>query len=216
MGLLFLDLDRFKHINDTLGHSIGDQLLQEASKKLISVLRENDIAARLGGDEFALLLLNVTDRKTIDLIASRILKKLANPFRLSGIDAFVSASIGISIYPEHGNNCEVLLRKADTAMYKVKAVGKNNSQYFTQNMDDEANQRRVLEEALYQALQNDELYLNYQPIFNGQQQSILGAEALVRWNHPKLGTVSPADFGYWKMGVAPDLLNSSNVANKLG
>ncbi|MEH6442917.1 MAG: EAL domain-containing protein [Oceanospirillaceae bacterium] len=194
VGLLFLDLDRFKHINDTLGHSIGDELLQEASKRLVDVLRENDTAARFGGDEFAIILSDVTELKSIDIIVQRILKSLASPFRLSGNDAFVSASIGITIYPEDGNNCETLLRKADSAMYKAKALGKNNSQYFTQQMDVEANQRRELEKALYKAVENNEFYLNFQPIVNTRKQSITGAEALIRWNHPKLGTVSPADF----------------------
>jgi diguanylate cyclase (GGDEF)-like protein len=194
VALLFLDLDRFKYINDTLGHSIGDELLQEASRRLLHVLRENDTAARFGGDEFAIILADVNELKSIDLIVQRILKMLASPFRLSGNDAFISASIGVAIYPEDGNNCETLLRKADDAMYKAKKLGKNNSQYFTKEMDVEANQRRELEKALYRAVEDNEFYLNFQPIVNAKDQSIMGAEALIRWNHSKLGTVSPAEF----------------------
>lgn len=194
VALLFLDLDRFKHINDTLGHSMGDELLKEASQRIVNVLRTGDTPARFGGDEFAILLTDIDNLQTVDLIVQRILKSLASPFKLLGNDAFVSASIGVTIYPDDGLNTETLLRKADSAMYKAKELGKNNYQYFTQQMDIEANQRRELEKALYIAIEQEQFSLNYQPILDAQQQKIIGAEALIRWQHPTMGFISPGDF----------------------
>lgn len=194
VALLFLDLDRFKHINDTLGHSIGDELLKEASQRIVDVLRKGDTAARFGGDEFVIVLTDITKQSTVDLIVERILKSLASPFKLQGNDAFVSASIGITIYPDDGDSAETLLRKADSAMYKAKELGKNNYQYFTQQMDTEANQRRELEKALRIAVEQQQFSINYQPIVNAKSQHIVGAEALIRWQHPQMGAISPADF----------------------
>ncbi len=194
IALLFIDLDRFKHINDTLGHSVGDELLKDASNRINMQLRSNDTAARFGGDEFAILLTDIHSLDDVDIVVQRILTTLASPFKLSGHDAFVSASIGVTSYPKDGVNSGTLLRKADSAMYKAKELGKNNYQYFTKQMDVEANQRHELEKALHKAVENNEFSLNYQPIINAENRSVIGAEALIRWNHEQLGYVSPADF----------------------
>ncbi len=194
IALLFIDLDRFKHINDTLGHSVGDELLKDASNRINMQLRSNDTAARFGGDEFAILLTDIHSLDDVDIVVQRILKTLASPFKLSGHDAFVSASIGVTSYPKDGVSSGTLLRKADSAMYKAKELGKNNYQYFTKQMDVEANQRHELEKALHQAVENNEFSLNFQPIINAENRSVIGAEALIRWNHEQLGYVSPADF----------------------
>ena len=194
VALLFLDLDRFKYINDTLGHSIGDELLQEASSRIQEVLRASDTAARFGGDEFAVVLSDIDDLLTVDLIVNRILKSMASPFRLSGNDAFVSASIGITVYPTDGKDSETLLRKADSAMYKAKDEGRNNFQFFTAQMDIEANQRRLLEAALYKAVEAQEFSLHYQPIIKSKNNGIAGVEALIRWKDETRGYIPPAEF----------------------
>jgi diguanylate cyclase (GGDEF)-like protein len=194
VALLFIDLDRFKHINDTLGHSIGDELLKDASNRINMQLRSNDTAARFGGDEFAILLTDIQSLDDVDFVVQRILKTLASPFKLSGHDAFVSASIGVTSYPKDGVNSGTLLRKADSAMYKAKELGKNNYQYFTKQMDVEASQRHELEQAMHKAVENNEFSLNFQPIINAENQSVIGAEALIRWQHTQLGYVSPVDF----------------------
>ena len=194
VALLFLDLDRFKFINDTLGHSIGDKLLQEASSRIQEVLRATDTAARFGGDEFAMVLSDIEQLQTVDLIVSRILKSLACPFRLSGNDAFVSASIGITVYPTDGKDSETLLRKADSAMYKAKDAGRNNYQFFTAQMDIEANERRLLEAALYKAVEAQEFCLHYQPIIKSKSRGIAGVEALIRWKDEARGYIPPTEF----------------------
>ena len=194
IALLFIDLDRFKHINDTLGHSVGDELLKDASNRIKMQLRSNDTAARFGGDEFAILLTDIQSLDDVDIVVQRVLTTLASPFKLSGHDAFVSASIGVTSYPKDGVSSGTLLRKADSAMYKAKELGKNNYQYFTKQMDVEAKQRHELEKALHKAVENNEFSLNFQPIINAENRRVIGAEALIRWNHEQLGYVSPADF----------------------
>lgn len=194
VALLFLDLDRFKHINDTLGHSVGDELLQEASGRILDVLRESDTASRFGGDEFAVVLPDVKDSLVIEHIVGRILDRLAMPYRLEGNDAFVSASIGVTIFPDDGDSTGTLLRKADSAMYKAKERGRNNFQFFTPQMDVEAHDRRKLEAALYDALEHNEFMLNYQPVFNPHTGRMVGAEALIRWYDHENGFVTPDVF----------------------
>lgn len=194
VALLFLDLDRFKHINDTLGHSVGDELLQEASGRILSVLRESDTASRFGGDEFAVVLPDVRDPLVIEHIVGRILDQLSMPYRLDGNDAFVSASIGVTIFPNDGDSTGTLLRKADSAMYKAKERGRNNFQFFTPQMDIEAHDRRKLEAALYDALEHNEFMLNYQPVFNPHTGRLVGAEALIRWYDHENSFVAPDVF----------------------
>ncbi|WP_261842497.1 putative bifunctional diguanylate cyclase/phosphodiesterase [Aliamphritea ceti] len=194
VALLFLDLDRFKHINDTLGHSVGDELLQEASSRILDVLRESDTASRFGGDEFSVVLPDVKDSLVIEHIVGRILDRLSMPYRLEGNDAFVSASIGVTIFPDDGDSTGTLLRKADSAMYKAKERGRNNFQFFTPQMDVEAHDRRKLEAALYDALEHNEFMLNYQPVFNPHTDRMVGAEALIRWYDHENGFVTPDVF----------------------
>ncbi len=194
VALLFLDLDRFKHINDTLGHSFGDDLLKEAAKRLLSLTRKSDTCARLGGDEFAILLPDVQDLSNVEDVVSKILEKISEPYDLEGNNAFVSASIGVTIYPEDGYTPQTLLRNADSAMYRAKAKGRNASQFFTPEMDKEAQKRRELENALYVALENNEFVVNYQPIVSAETGQVTNCEALIRWSHPQKGIISPTDF----------------------
>ena len=194
VGVLFLDLDRFKYVDDTLGHSIGDDLLKEAALRIQDVLRSTDTAARFGGDEFAVVLSDIDQMNTVELIVGRILKTLVNPFRLSGNDAFVSASIGISMYPTDGDNYETLIRKADSAMYKAKDAGSNNYQFFTQQMDLEASERRLLEASLYKAVEEKQFSLEYQPVYAANNSKISAFESLIFWNHATQGKISADKF----------------------
>jgi diguanylate cyclase (GGDEF)-like protein/PAS domain S-box-containing protein len=194
VALLFIDLDRFKHVNDTLGHAIGDKLLKEVSRRLLNQLRKTDTAARLGGDEFAAILPDIKSLYSLEDIVLNLLKTLAEPYHLDGHDVFISASIGVTVFPDDGNSVDVLLRNADSAMYKAKAKGRNDFQFFTQEITDEAQERRTLENALHLALENQEFSVYYQPILNLKTGDVACAEALVRWNHPIKGLVSPLDF----------------------
>lgn len=194
IALLFLDLDRFKYINDTLGHSVGDDLLKQCAQRIRESLKQTDTAARFGGDEFAILLPSITNLSQIESVAARILKKLSSPYNLSGHQSFISASIGISLYPDDGNNTEALLRKADSAMYKAKEKGRNTFQFFTQQMETDLNNQRVMEAALHLALQNDEFTVHYQPIIEASSGKICSAEALIRWTNNQGDSISPCTF----------------------
>ncbi len=194
VALLFIDLDRFKNINDTLGHLLGDQLLKQASKRLQACLRKSDTVARLGGDEFSVILPDIMDVQSINSTVEKILSAIAKPFKLDGHDAFISASIGITIYPDDADSVQELIRNADSAMYKAKDKGRNGFHFFTQAINIEAQQRRVLENALHKALSNKEFYLCFQPIINLKTNTIGSTEALVRWRHPEKGIISPVDF----------------------
>ena len=194
VALLYIDLDGFKYVNDTLGHLVGDKLLQEASLRLVSHMRKSDTVARLGGDEFAILLPENNSTHDIEAVVNKILLTLAQPYHLEGRDSFVSASIGITIFPDDGNNAVTLMRKADSAMYRAKKKGRNNFQFFTSEIDDEAMRRKELEEELHTALKNGEFFLNYQPVIDMKTGGVNSAEALIRWNHPEKGIVSPMEF----------------------
>lgn len=194
VALLYIDLDGFKHVNDTLGHLVGDKLLQEASQRLLKHMRKSDTVARLGGDEFAVLLPENNSPYDIEAAVNKILINLAQPYHLEGRDSFVSASIGITIYPDDGNNAVTLMRKADSAMYRAKKKGRNNFQFFTSEIDDEVMRRKELEEALHSALKNGEFFINYQPVINIENGDVNCAEALLRWKHPEKGIVSPMEF----------------------
>ncbi len=193
LALLFIDLDRFKSINDTMGHAIGDKLLQEAAARLTNTVRSTDTVARLGGDEFTVLLYDINSNSEIDRIAEKMLHKLSEPYSLEGREAFVSGSIGITLYPGDANTIEQLLSNADAAMYTAKSAGRNVFRYFTQAMNEAAQRRLLLETDLRRAMQNDELLLHYQPVHN-RKGKVIGAEALLRWNHPVLGAISPEEF----------------------
>lgn len=194
LALLFIDLDRFKHVNDTLGHEVGDDLLREASRRLCSEVRDSDTVARLGGDEFTVIIRDFRRIEPVELLAEAILGSLARPYLLGEHEVHASASIGITVYPNDGSERDVLLRNADNAMYRAKERGRNDYQFYTSEMNTEAQRRRVLENALYKALDNNELYIQYQPIVCLDMGETRGVEALLRWQHPELGLISPDEF----------------------
>ncbi len=193
-ALLYLDLDRFKLINDTLGHAVGDVLLQEVGKRLLGCVRKVDTVARIGGDEFAIVLANLSNAADAEQVSTKILKSLAKPISVTDQELFITTSIGLSIYPEHGDNPDFLLKKADAAMYQAKAQGRNNCQIYDPSMDRDADRRRSLEGGLRLAVEREELRLCYQPKVDAESNKIIALEALIRWEHPELGTLSPADF----------------------
>ncbi|HEY9907165.1 MAG TPA: EAL domain-containing protein, partial [Thermosynechococcaceae cyanobacterium] len=194
LGVAFLDLDRFKAINDTLGHAVGDRLLQQVSDRLQSCLRSCDVIARWGGDEFTMLLPHLTCAEEISNISQRILDQLATPFYLNGHELYVTASLGIALSPYDGEDAEALMRNADSAMYQVKQQGKNNYQLYFEGMNQKALAELILESDLRRALVRNEFLLYYQPQIDLKTNQILGVEALIRWQHPRLGFVSPAQF----------------------
>jgi diguanylate cyclase (GGDEF)-like protein/PAS domain S-box-containing protein len=193
-AVMFLDLDRFKIINDTLGHTLGDQLLQVVSKRLVSCVREDDTVARLGGDEFTIVLEDVADAGDIGSVAEKIIRMLSQPMTLEGHEIFVTTSIGIAIYPDDGDTADTLIKHADAAMYRAKDKGRNNYQFFTADMNVRALERLTMENSLRKALERNEFVLYYQPQVDINTHRITGMEALLRWRHPELGLVSPAQF----------------------
>jgi diguanylate cyclase (GGDEF)-like protein/PAS domain S-box-containing protein len=195
LALLFIDLDRFKEVNDTLGHDMGDLLLKEAALRLNSCLGEADILARLGGDEFTIILSDLKSLEKADQVAQAILQKLATPFQLLEDEiAYISASIGIAVYPNDGVETGVLIKSADQAMYASKNEGRNRYNYFTPAMQEAAQKRRRLANDLRIAIIENQFTMAYQPIVELATQVISKAEALIRWEHPKCGVISPADF----------------------
>ncbi len=191
LAVLFVDLDRFKNINDTLGHDAGDRLLQITAQRLYDCLRETDTMARQGGDEFVVLMDELTDREPITRVAQRILDAVGQPFVIDGQEIHITASIGISVYPEDGRT---LLRNADIAMYRAKEKGKNNYQFYSAQIDNYSVERLALESGLRRALEREEFTLHYQPKVNIASGLITGMEALLRWQHPELGWVAPGRF----------------------
>lgn len=194
LGVVFLDLDNFKDINDPLGHRVGDRLLQELAKRFKSISREVDTVGRLGGDEFTLLIQDVRDEGGIAKLASKLLAAVAEPFRVDGHQVHLTASIGISLCPSDGRDPGTLLRKAESAMYRAKQLGGNNYQLFEPSMNAKAGDRLALEQALRMALEKRQFFLEYQPIVRLSDQQIVSVEALVRWAHPEKGVVSPGEF----------------------
>ncbi|SEQ24405.1 PAS domain S-box-containing protein/diguanylate cyclase (GGDEF) domain-containing protein [Ectothiorhodospira magna] len=194
LALLFIDLDRFKTINDTLGHSLGDQLLQTVAKRMADNVRASDTLARLGGDEFVLLLENDASMQNIQTLCQKILGVLTDPVTLDEHEVIVTASIGVALYPEDGEDADTLLKHADMAMYEAKNTGRNDYHFFTPNLSQGVLERLKMESALRGASQRGELVLHYQPQVNLQTRQLVGVEALVRWQHPTLGLVSPGTF----------------------
>jgi diguanylate cyclase (GGDEF)-like protein len=194
LALLFIDLDGFKDVNDTLGHAHGDLLLQETAKRLNDCVREMDSVSRLGGDEFTVILPELDEDTSAATVAGTILTSLARTYDLEGHETKLSASIGITIYPQDGKDPGMLLQHADTAMYRAKADGRNTFRYFTWEMNQEAGGRVALEAALRRALKQGEFKLHYQPILDASDGSLIGAEALIRWASPEKGLVAPNDF----------------------
>jgi diguanylate cyclase (GGDEF)-like protein/PAS domain S-box-containing protein len=194
VALLFLDLDRFKTINDSLGHSVGDLLLKEVADRLKNWAREQDTVARLGGDEFVAVLTSVKEASDAAVAADRILTAMAPEFQVQGHLLSLSCSLGISVYPDNGKEAETLLKNADAAMYCAKERGRNNFQFFTQQMNIQAVERMTLENSLRTALERNELFLVYQPQVDLATGQVTGAEALLRWRHPELGLIPPDKF----------------------
>lgn len=252
LATLFIDLDRFKVINDTLGHTVGDLLLTHVAERLSESVRQSDSVsrhgdhepshalARLGGDEFTILLTTLPHPEDAGRVARRILDSLAHPFSIDGHEIFISASIGISIYPSDGTTVEALLKNADTAMYHAKEQGRNNCQFYSSGLNAAAAERLDLESDLRRALERQEFVVYYQPTLNIHSRRILGAEALVRWKHPKRGLVPPGVFlnaaidtglirpmdewvlreacrqvKAWELAGLPAITVSANVSNSL-
>ncbi|HKR80447.1 MAG TPA: EAL domain-containing protein [Nitrospira sp.] len=206
LALLFLDLDRFKMINDTLGHNVGDLLLKHVADRLADSIRHSDSIgrsreaeqthelARLGGDEFTVLLTNLRDVQDASKVARRILEALARPFLVGGQEIFVTVSIGIAVFPVDGDSVDVLLKNSDTAMYHAKEQGRNNFQYYSNAMNAAANERLILEGEVRHATERQEFVVHYQPQIDLSSGQLMGAEALIRWQHPQRGLLAPRDF----------------------
>ena len=194
VAVLFLDLDGFKHINDSLGHPIGDKLLQSIAKRLVDCVRGSDTVSRQGGDEFVVLLSEVEQAEDAAITARRMLQAVAEAHSIDQHDLHVTTSIGVSVYPDDGLDAETLIKNADTAMYQAKENGRQSYQFFKPAMNVRAVERQSIEESLRRALERQEFALHYQPKINLRTGAITGAEALIRWTHPTRGPVSPAQF----------------------
>jgi diguanylate cyclase (GGDEF)-like protein/PAS domain S-box-containing protein len=194
LAVLFLDIDRFKHVNDSLGHEIGDRLLQSVARRLLGCVRRSDTVSRQGGDEFVILLSEVAQAQDAALAAEKMLQALSAPHCIDEYQLRVTGSIGIVVYPDDGTQADVLLKHADFAMYHAKEQGRNNYQFFEPNLNVRALERQVLESGLRRAIDSQELVVHYQPKVNLQSGSIVGAEAFVRWRHPERGLILPSQF----------------------
>ena len=194
VAILFIDLDRFKNVNDTLGHDVGDSLLQVVAHRLRNVLREGDTIARQGGDEFVLLVEGIDAPEDAATVAGKTLEVLARPINAQGYELYITPSIGISVFPDDAADSDSLLKNADTAMYRAKNDGRNTYRFYTADMNERAYEQLLLENELRQALGLEQLVVYYQPFFRLHDGSPLGAEALLRWQHPERGLVSPGEF----------------------
>ncbi len=220
VAVLFIDLDRFKSVNDTLGHHVGDALLRSVAGRLTQAVRNDDTVSRLGGDEFVVILRDVRDVAEIrDIIEERLIPLIRAPHDGEGHELRVSCSIGVAVYPEDGRDIDELMRRADAAMYEAKSSGRDHYRFFSSELDKLARERRTIEQALRQAQQRGELEMHYQPRIDARTLQVVGAEALMRWTHPELGAISPARFipiaeetglirplGLWAMQQACGLL----------
>ena len=194
MSILSIDLDNFKSVNDQLGHDVGDLVLKKAAENIQNAIRPNDIAGRMGGDEFIVLLKKVKDIQETKAIVKRILSNFNQAITIGGQDYFVTCSIGVANYPEHGDSPEELIKNADNALAYVKNSTKNDFLIFNKSIENQSIERRLLESAMRNAIKENQFYLEYQPKVNLQTNQIIGMEALVRWHHPDLGTISPGKF----------------------
>ncbi|MFO7786574.1 MAG: EAL domain-containing protein [Halospina sp.] len=193
-ALLFLDLDRFKYINDSLGHSAGDELLRQVARRLLNVVEGRGFLARLGGDEFAVLLSRRQDTEQRETVVRGIINDLSRPYRLQGEDSFLTLSVGVALFPRDGGDAESLTRSADVAMYSAKRHGRNNWSYFDESDNPASTERLRLEADIHRAVENREFELYYQPQFNATGTRMAGAECLLRWQHPEHGMISPGEF----------------------
>jgi diguanylate cyclase (GGDEF)-like protein/PAS domain S-box-containing protein len=194
LAILFLDLDHFKHINDSLGHVVGDRLLQSVARRLFTCVRSSDTVGRQGGDEFVVLLWEVRHAQDAAISAEKILEALRSPHHINGHELHISGSIGIVTYPDDGTDVETLMKRADTAMYDAKEAGRDTYQFFKPEMNARAIERQSLERSLHHAIERQELILHYQPKLGLATRDIIGVEALIRWDHPQRGRVSPGKF----------------------
>ena len=194
LAVLFLDLDSFKHINDSLGHAIGDKLLQAIGERLLSAVRKSDTVSRQGGDEFVVVLSSIARSEDADLSVTKMIAAAIAPYSIDQHDLHVSVSVGISIYPDDGADAEALIQNADNAMYQAKEQGSNNYRFFKEGMNVQAVRRQSLEASLRRAVERHEFVLHYQPKINLKSGQITGVEALIRWNHPERGPIPPAEF----------------------
>ncbi|HTO43929.1 MAG TPA: EAL domain-containing protein [Burkholderiales bacterium] len=194
VALMFVDLDRFKTVNDSFGRVIGDTLLKQVAQRLTACLRDTDTVARLGGDEFTIMLPDATNAQGVGEVAQRVLSEFARPFSDGEQELYVSASIGISLFPRDGSDPDELVKHADRAMYSAKDSGRNSYRYFTEDLNREVHEKVILESGLRRAIERGELRLLYQPKIDLASHKIIGAESLVRWQHPKLGLILPERF----------------------
>ncbi|MBW1882857.1 MAG: EAL domain-containing protein [Deltaproteobacteria bacterium] len=194
LAVMFLDLDGFKTVNDNLGHSVGDELLSDVARRLLSVVRKGDTVARVGGDEFLICVRNIFDPDESALMAEKIREEVEQTYHLAGCECWVSASIGIATYPRDGDDPDLLIRQADTAMYEVKSSGKNGVRVFDHQMDDKVAERFNLVNGLRHAIHDGQLVLAFQPQIQVATEEIVGLETLVRWMHPTRGMISPGEF----------------------
>jgi diguanylate cyclase (GGDEF)-like protein len=194
IAVLFIDLDHFKGINDSMGHKVGDELLVEVAKRLRNEIRQTDTLARLGGDEFSIVMNQVSNNDSIVEITQNLLKIMNTPIELRDQSFYVTLSIGVAVYPDDGDTPEELLKNADAAMYHAKDDGRNTYQFYTQAMTEKAFERIAMESSFRDALQKEEFIVHYQPQINAKTESITGLEALIRWNHPSMGLISPSKF----------------------
>ena len=194
IAVVYIDLDKFKDVNDSMGHIAGDQLLITMGNRFASCLRDSDTVARPGGDEFVLILSNLHNLQSLSQTLDRILMAVAKPYKIQQREFIITCSLGVSLYPDDGKDCDTLFKNADTAMYEAKKAGKNNYQFFTKELNAILIGRLELEYRLRQALKLDEFVLHYQPKINIKTEALTGVEALVRWNNPQQGLISPAKF----------------------
>jgi diguanylate cyclase (GGDEF)-like protein len=208
VAVIFIDLDNFKTINDSLGHDIGDKLLISVSKRLLNCVRENDTVARLGGDEFIIVIEQVHDINDLDSLLKKIMEVTSESISINNHDLSPSVSIGVSIYPDDGGNADQLMRNADAAMYHVKESGRHNYHFYTRELTTAAYDRVILEADLKRAVKNDQILVYYQPQVSLESKKVVGVEALVRWQHPDLGLLQPGQFLH--------IAEHSNLINKIG
>ena len=194
VAALFIDLDMFKKVNDTLGHDAGDQVLIDAAARLTRLFREQDTVARIGGDEFLVVVDDFRTIGDITVLASRVLDAFREPLYIEGREFILTASVGIAVAPHDGSSAHDLMRNADTAMYHAKQEGRDAYQFFTRSMNEAVERQLAIEQALRGAVERDEFYLHYQPLIHLPDRNIVGAEALLRWHHPELGDVPPEEF----------------------
>ncbi|HEX8169695.1 MAG TPA: EAL domain-containing protein [Thermoanaerobaculia bacterium] len=200
VAVLFLDLDHFKLINDSLGHTVGDELLKQVAKRLKSAVREGDTVARVGGDEFTIVLQELNRGQDAALVAKKVLRTVSEPIEVNGHRLYVTTSVGITLFPDDGEDAETLLKNADTAMYRAKAEGRNTYQMSTQELSRSTHERMTVESGLHRALEAGEFELLYQPQLDVSTEQIVGMEALLRWRHPERGVIAPEEF----IGVAEE------------